>query len=89
MPRKGADILVEALERLSSSIIRNILPRHEQGGVFAAEGYACSSALPGVCITSSSPGATNLVTGLTNAMRDSVPLGCSHYGSSPTKNDWH
>lgn len=62
----------QALTR--SSIIRNVLPRHEQGGVFAAEGYARSSGLPGVCIATSGPGATNLVSGLADALLDSVPL---------------
>ncbi|TKY71682.1 Acetolactate synthase 3 [Spatholobus suberectus] len=94
-PRKGADVLVEALERQGvtdvfaypggasveihqaltrSAAIRNVLPRHEQGGVFAAEGYARSSGRPGVCIATSGPGATNLVSGLADAMLDSVPL---------------
>ncbi|KAK7302251.1 hypothetical protein RJT34_13136 [Clitoria ternatea] len=94
-PRKGADILVEALERQGvttvfaypggasmeihqaltrSAVIRNVLPRHEQGGAFAAEGYARSSGLPGVCIATSGPGATNLVSGLADAMMDSIPL---------------
>lgn len=62
----------QALTR--SSIIRNVLPRHEQGGVFAAEGYARSSGIPGVCIATSGPGATNLVSGLADAMLDSVPI---------------
>ncbi|RDX73304.1 hypothetical protein CR513_47110, partial [Mucuna pruriens] len=94
-PRKGSDILVEALERQGvttvfaypggasmeihqaltrSKTIRNVLPRHEQGGVFAAEGYARSSGFPGVCIATSGPGATNLVSGLADAMMDSVPV---------------
>ncbi|KAK4271524.1 hypothetical protein QN277_020208 [Acacia crassicarpa] len=94
-PRKGSDILVEALERQGvtdvfaypggasmeihqaltrSNIIRNVLPRHEQGGVFAAEGYARSSGIPGVCIATSGPGAANLVCGLADALLDSVPL---------------
>ncbi|XP_058226397.1 acetolactate synthase 1, chloroplastic [Rhododendron vialii] len=94
-PRKGSDVLVEALERegvkdvfaypggasmeihqalTRSQIIRNFLPRHEQGGIFAAEGYARASGLPGVCIATSGPGATNLVSGLADAMLDSVPL---------------
>ncbi|KAL8250326.1 hypothetical protein R6Q59_034019 [Mikania micrantha] len=94
-PRKGSDVLVEALERegvtdvfaypggasmeihqalTRSTIIRNVLPRHEQGGVFAAEGYARASGLPGVCIATSGPGATNLVSGLADALLDSVPL---------------
>jgi acetolactate synthase-1/2/3 large subunit len=61
----------QALTR--SSTIRNVLPRHEQGGVFAAEGYARASGLPGVCIATSGPGATNLVSGLADAMFDSIP----------------
>uniref|UniRef100_A0A2N9IES5 Acetolactate synthase n=1 Tax=Fagus sylvatica TaxID=28930 RepID=A0A2N9IES5_FAGSY len=94
-PRKGADVLVEALERegvtdvfaypggasmeihqalTRSTTIRNVLPRHEQGGVFAAEGYARSSGLPGVCIATSGPGATNLVSGLADALLDSIPI---------------
>ncbi|KAK8549260.1 hypothetical protein V6N13_008937 [Hibiscus sabdariffa] len=69
----GASVEIhQALTR--SKIIRNVLPRHEQGGVFAAEGYARSSGLPGVCIATSGPGATNLVSGLANAMLDSIPL---------------
>lgn len=62
----------QALTR--SSVIRNVLPRHEQGGVFAAEGYARASGLPGVCIATSGPGATNLVSGLADALLDSVPV---------------
>ncbi|KAH6819459.1 chlorsulfuron/imidazolinone resistant 1 [Perilla frutescens var. frutescens] len=57
-----------------SNTIRNILPRHEQGGVFAAEGYARTSGNPGVCIATSGPGVTNLVSGLADALMDSVPL---------------
>ncbi|PWA40181.1 acetolactate synthase 1 [Artemisia annua] len=94
-PRKGSDVLVEALERegvtdvfaypggasmeihqalTRSHTIRNVLPRHEQGGVFAAEGYARASGKPGVCIATSGPGATNLVSGLADALLDSIPL---------------
>jgi acetolactate synthase-1/2/3 large subunit len=54
--------------------IRTILPRHEQGGVFAAEGYARATGRVGVCMATSGPGATNLVTGIANAYMDSVPL---------------
>ena len=54
--------------------IRTILPRHEQGGVFAAEGYARSTGKVGVCMATSGPGATNLVTGLADAKMDSIPL---------------
>lgn len=54
--------------------IRTVLPRHEQGGVFAAEGYARASGKVGVCMATSGPGATNLVTGIADAYMDSVPL---------------
>ena len=54
--------------------IRTILPRHEQGGGFAAQGYARSTGKPGVCMATSGPGATNLVTGLADAKMDSIPL---------------
>ena len=54
--------------------IRTILPRHEQGGVYAAEGYARVSGKPGVCMATSGPGATNLVTGIADAFMDSIPL---------------
>ena len=56
--------------------IHHVLVRHEQGGVIAAEGYAKSSGKVGVCFATSGPGATNLVTGITDAMLDSVPLVC-------------
>jgi acetolactate synthase-1/2/3 large subunit len=59
-----------------SKKIRVILPRHEQGGVFAAEGYARVTGRAGVCMTTSGPGATNLVTGIADAFMDSVPLVC-------------
>jgi acetolactate synthase-1/2/3 large subunit len=54
--------------------IRNILTVHEQGAIHAADGYARASGKVGVCIATSGPGATNLVTGLANAYLDSVPL---------------
>ncbi|HTU26440.1 MAG TPA: biosynthetic-type acetolactate synthase large subunit [Pirellulales bacterium] len=54
--------------------IRTILPRHEQGGGFAAQGYARSTGKPGVCIATSGPGATNLVTAIADAKLDSIPL---------------
>ncbi|KAJ8431550.1 hypothetical protein Cgig2_029579 [Carnegiea gigantea] len=94
-PRKGCDVLVEALERegvtnvfaypggasmeihqalTRSNQIRNVLPRHEQGGVFAAEGYARATGRVGVCIATSGPGATNLVSGLADSLLDSVPI---------------
>ena len=54
--------------------IRVVLPRHEQGGGFAAQGYARSSGKIGVVMTTSGPGATNLVTSIADAKLDSVPL---------------
>src|SRR5258706_7733203 len=54
--------------------IEHILVRHEQGAVHAAEGYARSTGKPGVVIVTSGPGATNAVTGLTDALMDSIPL---------------
>src|SRR6266496_2693332 len=64
--------LHQALTR--SKKIRTILPRHEQGGSFAAEGYARATGRHGVCMATSGPGATNLVTGIADAFMDSVPL---------------
>lgn len=61
-------------DELYRSGIRHILTRHEQGAVHAADGYARSSGRVGVCLATSGPGATNLVTGLANAMMDSVPV---------------
>ena len=54
--------------------IRTILPRHEQGGAFAAQGYSRSTGKPGVCMATSGPGATNLVTAIADAKLDSIPL---------------
>jgi acetolactate synthase I/II/III large subunit len=56
--------------------VRHILVRHEQGGAHAAEGYARSSGKVGVLLVTSGPGATNTVTGLTDALMDSIPLVC-------------
>ncbi len=57
-----------------SKQIRTILPRHEQGEVFAAEGYARATGKAGVCVATSGPGATNLITGIADAFMDSVPV---------------
>src|SRR6476660_9440349 len=65
--------LHQALTRYRDRI-RTILPRHEQGGIFAAEGYARASGMPGVVMATSGPGALNLVTGLADAKLDSIPL---------------
>lgn len=56
--------------------IRHVLVRHEQGATHMAEGYARSTGKPGVVLVTSGPGATNAVTGLTDAMMDSIPVVC-------------
>ncbi|MTH52934.1 acetolactate synthase large subunit [Bacillus mangrovi] len=61
-------------DKLYDSGLFHILTRHEQGAIHAAEGYARVSGKPGVVIATSGPGATNLVTGLADAMIDSLPL---------------
>ena len=63
--------------------IRVVLPRHEQGLIHAADGYARSTGKVGVCLVTSGPGATNLVTGIATANYDSVPLVC-FTGQVPT-----
>lgn len=63
--------------------IELILPRHEQGLIHAADGYARSTGKVGVCLVTSGPGATNIVTGLATANYDSVPLVC-FTGQVPT-----
>ncbi|MFJ7637454.1 acetolactate synthase large subunit [Peribacillus sp. NPDC097264] len=61
-------------DKLYSSKLFHILTRHEQGAIHAAEGYARITGKPGVVIVTSGPGATNIVTGLADAMIDSLPL---------------
>lgn len=61
-------------DKLRTSKIRHILARHEQGAALMADGYARVAKKPGVVLATSGPGATNLVTGLANAMLDSTPL---------------
>ena len=61
-------------DKLYDSKILHVLPRHEQGGIHAAEGYARISGKPGVVIATSGPGATNIITGIADAMMDSLPL---------------
>jgi len=65
--------LHQALTRFKDQI-RTILPRHEQGGAFAAQGLARTTGKPGVCMATSGPGALNLVTAIADAKMDSVPL---------------
>src|SRR6202166_5008961 len=82
LEREGVDTIfaypggasMEFHQALTKSKIRTILPRHEQGGAFAAEGYARATGRAGVCMATSGPGATNLVTGIADAYMDSVPL---------------
>lgn len=57
-------------------VLNHILVRHEQGATHAAEGYAQMAGKPGVCFATSGPGATNLITGIADAMLDSVPIVC-------------
>src|SRR6266511_2915423 len=59
-----------------SNRLQHILVRHEQGAVHAAEGYARSTGKVGCVLVTSGPGATNAVTGLTDALMDSTPLWC-------------
>ncbi|MGA7992781.1 MAG: biosynthetic-type acetolactate synthase large subunit [Thermoanaerobaculia bacterium] len=61
-------------DALHDAPIRHFLMRHEQGAAHAAQGYARATGRPGVCLATSGPGATNLVTGLTDAMMDSTPV---------------
>lgn len=63
-------------DSLYGSYFKHILTRHEQGAIHAADGYARATGKPGVCIATSGPGATNLVTGIATAHMDSVPLVC-------------
>jgi len=82
LEREGVEVIfaypggasMEIHQSLTRSKIRTILPRHEQGGSFAAEGYARATGKAGVCMTTSGPGATNLVTAIADAYMDSCPL---------------
>jgi acetolactate synthase I/II/III large subunit len=82
LEREGTDVLfglpggaiLPTYDPLIGSAMRHVLMRHEQGAGHAAEGYAHVTGRPGVCIATSGPGGTNLVTPLTDAMMDSVPL---------------
>ncbi|GAB3813880.1 acetolactate synthase large subunit [Tessaracoccus terricola] len=82
LERVGVDVafgipggaILPAYDPLFDSSIRHILVRHEQGAGHAAEGYAMASGRVGVCIATSGPGATNLVTPIGNAYMDSTPL---------------
>jgi len=66
--------ILPVYDSLYHSKIRHVLVRHEQGAVHAADGYARVTGKVGVCVATSGPGATNLVTGIANAYMDSIPL---------------
>ncbi|MGC1504750.1 MAG: acetolactate synthase 3 large subunit [Sulfitobacter sp.] len=70
----GGAVLPIYDEVFQQNSIKHILVRHEQGAVHAAEGYARSTGKPGVALVTSGPGATNAVTGLTDALLDSIPI---------------
>ncbi len=72
----GGAVLPIYDEIIQQDDIEHILVRHEQGAGHAAEGYARSTGRPGVVLVTSGPGATNMVTALTDAMLDSIPLVC-------------
>ena len=66
--------VLDIFDKLYNSDIQFYMTRHEQGAVHAADGFARASGEVGVCIATSGPGATNLVTGLATAHMDSIPL---------------
>ncbi len=68
--------IMPAYDAMPGYPIRHVLVRHEQGAAHMADGYARASGGVGVCIATSGPGATNLVTGIANAMMDSIPMVC-------------
>jgi acetolactate synthase-1/2/3 large subunit len=67
-------VLLDFYDALFNSGIKHILPRHEQAGAHAADAYARATGKVGVCMATSGPGATNLVTGIATAYMDSVPM---------------
>src|ERR1700741_3813732 len=72
----GGAVLPIYDELFQQEKVKHILVRHEQGAGHAAEGYARSTGKPGVALVTSGPGATNMVTALTDALMDSIPLVC-------------
>ncbi len=84
LERLGVDVvfgypggaIMPVYDALTGSRLKHILVRHEQGAAFAADAYARSTGKVGVCMATSGPGATNLITGIANAMMDSVPMVC-------------
>ena len=84
LDRLGVDVvfgypggaIMPVYDALTGSKLKHILVRHEQGAAFAADAYARATGKVGVCMATSGPGATNLITGIANAMMDSVPMVC-------------
>ena len=82
LAREGADavfgypggVTLPVYDVLYDHSLRHVLVRHEQNAAFAAQGYARATGKPGVCMATSGPGATNLTTGLVDALMDSVPV---------------
>jgi acetolactate synthase I/II/III large subunit len=82
LKREGVEVMfgypggqvLPIFDKLYDSDIKFILTRHEQGAVHAADGYARVTGKAGVCLATSGPGATNLITGIANAYMDSIPL---------------
>lgn len=68
--------IMPVYDAITSATFKHILVRHEQGAAFAADAYARVTGKVGVCMATSGPGATNLVTGIANAMMDSAPMVC-------------
>jgi acetolactate synthase-1/2/3 large subunit len=84
LAREGCDVvfgypggaIMPAYDAMLRSSVRHVLVRHEQGAAHMADGYARASGKVGVCVATSGPGATNLVTGIATAMMDSIPMVC-------------
>ncbi|MFA6216535.1 MAG: biosynthetic-type acetolactate synthase large subunit [Candidatus Omnitrophota bacterium] len=82
LKREGVEVMfgypggqvLPIFDKLYDADIKFILTRHEQGAVHAADGYARATGKTGVCLATSGPGATNLITGIANAYMDSIPL---------------
>jgi acetolactate synthase I/II/III large subunit len=68
--------IMPAYDAMLKSSVKHVLVRHEQGAAHMADGYARASGRVGVCVATSGPGATNLVTGIATAMLDSIPMVC-------------
>jgi acetolactate synthase-1/2/3 large subunit len=82
LKREGVEVMfgypggqvLPIFDKIYDSDLKFILTRHEQGAAHAADGYARATGKPGVCLATSGPGATNLVTGIANAYMDSIPM---------------